>query len=90
MSWEAITGDCIEAMRAMDERSVHAVVLDPFAGSGTTGAVAAAMGRDVVMVEVVPEYVALIERRMAGVTTLRQRYTNERVSRIPSLFGEGG
>ncbi len=65
-------------------------VLDPFAGSGTTGVVAAAMGRDVIMVEISPEYVALIERRMAGVTTLRQRYTNERVSRIPSLFGEGG
>jgi DNA modification methylase len=44
------------------------VVLDPFAGSGTTLQVAAELGRDFIGIELSPEYVRLIERRLAGVT----------------------
>ena len=40
-------------------------VLDPFAGSGTTPAVAAAMGRKAIGVELNPEYAAIAERRLA-------------------------
>ena len=29
MSWEVVTGDCIEAMATMEESSVHAIVTDP-------------------------------------------------------------
>ena len=39
-------------------------VLDLFAGSGTTGAVAAALGRDAVLVDDNPEAVAVMRRRM--------------------------
>lgn len=39
------------------------VVLDPFAGSGTTGAVALELGRRAVLIELNPKYVKLIERR---------------------------
>lgn len=39
------------------------VVLDPFAGSGTTAEVALRLGRRALMVEINPEYVALIEKR---------------------------
>src|SRR6202042_789636 len=43
---------------------VPCLVLDPFGGSGTTGAVAESMGRDSIMVDLKPEYVALaINRR---------------------------
>jgi DNA modification methylase len=38
--------------------------LDPFAGSGTLGAVAAALGRRYVLVDVNPEAVAVMERRL--------------------------
>ncbi|MCT9819774.1 site-specific DNA-methyltransferase [Microbacterium sp. W1N] len=39
-------------------------VLDLFAGSGTTGAVAAALGRDAVLVDASPDAVAVMRRRM--------------------------
>jgi site-specific DNA-methyltransferase (adenine-specific) len=42
-------------------------VLDPFAGSGTTAVGAAGLGRLSISVELVPEYVETIERRLATV-----------------------
>ena len=38
-------------------------VLDPFAGSGTTGKVALEAGRSAILIELNPEYVKLIEKR---------------------------
>lgn len=43
------------------------VVLDPFAGSGTTGAVALEHGRKAWLIELNPDYVRLIEERLQGV-----------------------
>ena len=45
--------------------SVGDVVLDPFFGSGTTGAVARRLGRRFIGIEVEPEYVRLADRRLA-------------------------
>jgi DNA modification methylase len=39
------------------------VVLDPFAGSGTTGAAAAGLGRRFVLFEINPEYIELIQQQ---------------------------
>ena len=39
-------------------------VLDPFAGSGTTGAVAQALGRDAVLIDANPEAIAVMRTRM--------------------------
>jgi DNA modification methylase len=39
------------------------VVLDPFAGSGTTGMVALELGRKAVLIELNPKYIPLIEQR---------------------------
>jgi len=44
-------------------------VLDPFAGSGTTLQVAKELGRKSIGIELNPEYIVLIEKRMARVTT---------------------
>jgi DNA modification methylase len=38
-------------------------ILDPFAGSGTTGAVALELGRKAILIELNPEYVELIKQR---------------------------
>jgi DNA modification methylase len=44
------------------------VILDPFAGSGTTLAVAVKLGRDYIGIEGKKEYIQLIEKRLAGTT----------------------
>jgi DNA modification methylase len=44
--------------------STPGTVLDPFAGSGTTLAVAAELGRNAIGCELNPEYIALAERRI--------------------------
>jgi hypothetical protein len=46
-----------------ESETVPCVVLDPFAGSGTTGAVARLMGRSSILIELNPEYVKLIRAR---------------------------
>lgn len=43
----------------------HGLVLDPFAGSGTTGVVAVNLGRRFIGIELNPEYVAMAERRIS-------------------------
>ena len=44
--------------------TIPGTVLDPFAGSGTTLAVAAELGRSAIGCELNPEYIALAERRI--------------------------
>ena len=46
-----------------DAGSSKSIVLDPFAGSGTTAQVAQDNGRDWIMCEANPEYVAMIKKR---------------------------
>jgi len=57
IGWGA-TCDCMAAM-------VPSVVLDPFTGSGTAGAVAVSLGQSFVGTEINPEYIALAEGRLA-------------------------
>lgn len=42
-------------------------VLDPFGGSGTTARVAERLGRNAILIELNPEYIALQEKRLNGV-----------------------
>lgn len=42
---------------------VGGTVLDPFGGSGTTGAVALELGRNAILMELNPEYIPLIQKR---------------------------
>ena len=43
---------------------VSGTVLDPFAGSGTVGVVAKKLGLSAILIEVVPEYVEIIKKRL--------------------------
>jgi len=43
------------------------VVLDPFFGTGTTGAVAKKLKRNYIGIEKEPEYIKLAENRIAGI-----------------------
>lgn len=50
---------------ACGESAVPCCVLDPFAGSGTTGAVSLRLGRRAVLIELNDKYLPLIEKRCA-------------------------
>ena len=49
------------------------IVVDPFFGTGTTGAVARRLGRHFIGIERDPDYVAAARERIAGVTALDDR-----------------
>lgn len=58
---------------ALAERCIKAgcpiggIVLDPFAGSGTTGVAANKLGRDAVLIEINPEFVEIAKGRLAEI-----------------------
>ena len=57
-------------------------ILDPFAGSGTTGIAAEREGRKAILIEKDPRYAQTIRRRLTGAVTT----TGDRAVREPSLF----
>ena len=66
------------------------LVLDPFTGSGTTGAVALRLGRNFVGCELNPEYVKLAESRLRGEAppVLESDESDESDDSVFDLFGE--
>lgn len=44
------------------------IVLDPFAGSGTTGMACVRTGRPYILIEINPEYVEIAKRRITAVS----------------------
>lgn len=65
----------------------HATVLDPFTGSGTTGAVALRLNRNFVGIELNPQYVEMAERRLSyAAKGLRPPKSLEAPQEQPSLF----
>ena len=51
---------------ACNADTVPAVILDPFAGAGTTGLVADRLGRDAILIELNPEYAEMAAARIRG------------------------
>jgi len=74
------------------------VVLDPFAGSGTTLAVAKKLSRDYVGIELSPEYVQKMNARLASVLALktieiegeRSAWPQEHVQELKALYLDQG
>lgn len=64
IGWQP-TCKCLDYERliAKENTITPCTVLDPFAGSGTTGAVALELGRKAILIELNPKYVALIRQR---------------------------
>ncbi len=49
------------------------IVLDPFAGSGTTLLAARNLGRSYVGIEIVPQYVRIVKKRLSGTVTKKAK-----------------
>ncbi len=79
-----VGGHVVEILRLLPPRSVQCVVLDPFAGSGTTLAVARGLGRRSIGIDLNPEYVALARRRSGGDQPSLEAFTES-----PSARSEG-
>lgn len=66
------------------------IVLDPFAGSGTTLLAAKNLGRSYAGIEIVPEYIDIIERRLSETPeTIKEKKSSKKVSEesyTPSLW----
>jgi hypothetical protein len=62
LGWQPTCG-CKIAWQRIPEKTIPCTVLDPFAGSGTTGAVALELGRSAILIELNPKYAELIEQR---------------------------
>jgi DNA modification methylase len=45
------------------------IILDPFAGSGTTGLVARNLGRNFILIELKPEYCEMARKRIEDIVT---------------------
>ena len=73
-----------------DGAPIPCTVLDPFTGSGTTGAVALRLGRNFVGCELNPEYVNLAESRLRGEAppVLESEESENPEESVFDLFGE--
>jgi DNA modification methylase len=60
---EKITRTIKTYVPTSEAQTVPCTILDPFAGSGTTGAVALELGRHAILIELNPAYIKLIEER---------------------------
>jgi DNA modification methylase len=63
IGWQPTCECCSLADMYKDGTWTRCTVLDPFAGSGTTGAVALELGRKAILIELNPKYIELIEQR---------------------------
>lgn len=45
----------------------NGIVLDPFAGSGTTGKVSKDLGRDAILIDLIPEYLNIMKKRCENI-----------------------
>jgi DNA modification methylase len=87
---EKLVENCIVASSRAND-----IVLDPFAGSGTVGVVAAKFERSFVLIEVSPVYCKLIEKRLNGSAGGRVARSNqakpafEQISQNPFVSSSG-
>jgi len=64
------------------------VVLDPFAGTGTTMLAAMASARNSVSCEIAPEFAGIIDSRVSGLKDFANNYIRERISRHKDFIAE--
>ena len=75
LGWEEVAEEAVRRATSMigatkPPSARMPVVLDPFAGSGTTGLVAGQEGRNAVLIELNPEYIELQRQRTAQIPML--------------------
>ena len=73
-----------------DSDVIKCVVLDPFSGSATTGAVAMRLGRNYIGIDLQSDYLELAEARLQGQKAPRKKSENDEPNLIFDLFGTKG
>jgi hypothetical protein len=63
LGWQPTCECMLQADIQLRGIPIPCTVLDPFAGSGTTGAIAIELGRKAILIELNPKYIKLIEAR---------------------------
>lgn len=66
-----------EEYECPENPSVPSVVLDPFAGSGTTGMVAERLYRNAILIDLNPDYAEMSDRRVTNDQPLFNQTTTE-------------
>lgn len=85
------TGKPTELMRSLVRIApTGGVILDPFAGSGTTGVAALLEGRRAIMVERVPEYAEIARQRCEAAEASLGSASSAEASAVPALPTERG
>jgi len=81
MGWQP-TCDC-------DAEIIPCVVLDPFAGSGTTGQVARKLGRSSILIELNPEYIEMIKKRTNYHHKPLEMFSESEISKYTGFINAG-
>lgn len=74
----------------MTDETEPGIVLDPFAGAGTTCLVAKRLGRRFIGIDLNPEYVSMAQKRVGVDVDEPHHLRDSEATGLEAYFGDGG